>query len=710
MPNEVPNSGTILPVHNGLQPLSTGSGHTGYGFYSNSLTAYTGLATSASGSSHSTFKVSGYAYIDTAISTIVKQFDDPINCTDSLINIPVSIEDYITNTDNLFVIVNFIKSFEDTFDSTDTLSTFSLLGDTVPQNDSLLTHYVKIFTETTQPLDTIEAIVPFYYISSCVVQSSPSFGLLGTTTVSVDGFENRYVGTSIVNVSTSIASVTNASSLDNSFLPTIIVGGVTYVTNACTAPPPGYVVTGDTYYVQYSNTGIGGISFCQMTNSNLNLDYSGGSFSITSTEPLGISQFYQGNLGRTVDAYGLTGTITDFGESVNTSENFFITNGIFGNPNLNKPFNLITFGSSQYFSFINGQNSIQYAPQINSYTTIKGMAESIASLCGIRLSWLIPDAPYRDIFNQSGITGWEALSTLASQMGGQLRWNGYDKYIVCYPDYLFGSFDIPNSKLLTSSGMKYQWHQDMSYGVSGAGVLGVPTNVYFDPSTKTLPTNANVTPAEDIEIVGTITKPFTSDDPTITFDLPNDIVSVKIQILVKTGTVTAGARYVTDNPTIWFDLGTPSISNPYVTITKVGNSFVNQIKANYTLFPNLTAINNGNFVMSFGIIRRSLQTQFESAQQDTDLLRRELQAKITGNIKYLKTYSGSVSFYFFGAVPLPGMFVSVNYCGKLVSGVIEQVSITGTGIVTIEVAQYLRINLLDRKLQMDLTSSTLGET
>lgn len=702
-----PNTGSMLPVHNTLQMVSTGSTHTAYNFYNNSLSSFTTLASASTGSLHSTFKPSGYAYINTAISTLVKIFDESMASTDSLINLGVFLEDKIEAYDFLQVIETKIKEFEDTLDVNDQITVVSLLGETTPVSDSLQTFIVKSFSDTLPIADTVLPVVPFISTSSVVVQSTPVTQIPGSTKISVDGYINNLAGLNIVNTSSNLASVTNASSVQNAFLPTIISEGVTYVENACTAPPPGYVVGPDTYWINYLPNGIGGTSNCDISRSNMSLSYSGGQFSVVSQNPLGVSGFYQGNLGRTIDIYGLLGTITDFGEILNSSENFYITEGIFGSPNLNKPFNLVTFGSSQYFSFINNQNSLQYAPKIDRYTTIKGMAEAIASLCGIAITWLIPDAPYSDIFNQSGLTGYDALSTLASQMGGTLRWNGTNNYIVCYPDFVSSAFDIPTSKLLAAGGISYQWHQDMTYGVSGAGVLGVPTNVFFDSGIKTLPNGTQVTPQEDIQIIGTVTKPLTVDDPTITFDLPNDIVSVKIQILITSGSFGA-ARYVTDNPSIWFDLGSPSIANPYVTVTKVGNAFVNQLKVNHTLFPSLAAINNGNFVMSFGIVRTSLNSQFENAKQDTELLQKELQAKITGNVKYLKTYSGTISCYFFGAVPLPGMSLTVNYCGKQVSGIIEGVSINGNGIMNLDVAQYFRINLLDRKLSLDLTNGNFS--
>lgn len=698
---------TLKPVHNALQTLGSSSTHSAsIPEYELSLTSFTALASSATGSSHSSFKTSGYIYINTAVSQFVKQFDDVIDYTDSLINLLEESSEPVQTTDSLLIYSIDYKYLEEAVSSTDDQASLSLLGETITCGDSLTTTWVKTFTDVISYTDTVIGVNPFSATGTLRISNTKLNDVNSSYVVSVDSYEDSTGSMDIATIIPGIAAVTNASSEDNPFLPTIILDGITYVTNACTAPPPGYVVTPTTNYINYINSPIGASNFCSMTNSQLNLTSVGGSFTVATQQPLGATGVYQNNLGQTVSIYGLLGTVVDFGKAVDSSSNTFITSGIFGTPFLNKPFNLVTYGNTQYFSFLSSQNNLSLAPQVNSYTTIKGMAQGIANLCGIQLSWLIPDAPYHDIFGQSGLTGLEALNTLANQMGGQLLWSGDLNYIVAYPDYSFGAWSIPDSKLLSSSGIRYNYHLDLGYGVSGSGVLGIPTNVFFDTAEKTIPDTVDTQPEETIEKIGTVTKAFTIDDPTLIIPLPNDIVSVKIQILVNTGGV--GAQYVTTNPSIWYDLGSPGLGNPYVRIVKNGNSYQNQLWANYTLFPSLAAINNGNFVMSFGIVRRSLNPQFQEATVNTDLLRRELQAKILANIKFIKTYSATVSCQFFGSLPLPGMSTTITYCGETITGVIESVSVSGSGIVTVEIAQYVRINLLDRKLQMDLLNGNFG--
>ena len=181
---------------------------------------------------------------------------------------------------------------------------------------------------------------------------------------------------------------------------------------------------------------------------------------------------------------GFTGTIVDWGRTVSTTEKFYTTSGIFGTPTLNKQFNIITYQSSQYFQFLTNQSNLYSVPPQNSFTTVGGMARAVADLCGISLSFIVPDAPYHDSLSQSGLTGLEALNSLASLVGATLRWNGNNHYTICYPDYYAGLWEVPYEDLIDASGISYEYHLDLGLGVSGAGVMDLPVNTQFDPSAK----------------------------------------------------------------------------------------------------------------------------------------------------------------------------------------------------------------------------------
>lgn len=719
----------IFPVHKDFQSL--GSGTTFNALVSplaSSARAFQSFQTLNTGTTFSVPASSGFQYIGggSPLVQISSSFSDAWPGTDNLSVIvdwtknfteaQPSVDFLFTGTvplaesqpggDALSILID--KFFEEAQPGADAFQQQGVLTENQPGGDALFISVVKYFEEYGVCTDEPVVAFPFFdFQSSNTISVQPNFIVDSSNTISVDGYLDSSVSTDIVVKPSSLAPVVSLTASSNPFLPTLIQDGVTYVTNACSAPPPGYVATPGIPYIGYTNNPIGGTTFCNLTGSNLSLDFSGGTFNIASQAPLGTGTTYTDNLGKQITVYGLSGTITDYGKSISSSSNTYNTQGIFGTPNLNKAFTLLTYGAGQYFSFLTTNTNLQAAPPINSYTTLKGMAQAIGALCGVTISWLIPDGPYHDIFSQNGITGLEALNTLAAQMGGQVRWDGGNTYTVAYPDYYSGIWTVPLSTLIDAQGLKYSNHQDLSYGVSGSGVLGIPTNNFFPSTIKNIPQNTATQPQDNIEVIATVTKPYTSDDPITYIDLPNDIVSVKIQILVNPGQAT-GARYVTDNASIWYDLGSPGLGNPYVPIIKVGNAFVNKVALGYTLFPNLAAINNGNFTMSFGIVRTSLNTQFEAEAQDLDLQKREIQARIAANIKYIKTYSGTIVCKFFGTVPVPGMWASATFCGETVEGVIESVTITGAGIVTIEVARYFRINFLDAKLDYALTSGNYG--
>ena len=712
----------IFPVHKTLSLTGTNSTHTSFVLGASGAAAYTYMRSAGTTSTHTTMGSSGYQYIgggtplisvtyaatsETAVTADslniildeTKSFVEYNLTTDYFFDGTLDVSEPALGADSLAIGVTLL--FDEALPQYDAVGTSGTLASPEIAADSLFLSVTKIFNEYSVVTDSGLSFQFFDSMDTATISVEPDFNGVASNTIGVSGYENYMVDYALSVTPTSLAAVVNASSLSNPFLPTIIVGGVTYVTNPCTAPPPSYVVSASTYWVNYLNGGIGNTTYCNLQNSNMTLDYNGGNFTITSLDPLGTGPTYADNLGRTILAYGFTGTITDFGKTISNSENFYVTNGIFGSPNLSKPFSLVTYGGSQYFSFLSSAYNLNAAPPINSLTTVRGMAQAIANICGVTLSWLIPDGPYQDIFGQSGLTGLDALNTLAGSMGGTLRWSGSSHYSVVYPDYFQGTWTVPDAKLLTASGIKYANHMDLGYGVSGAGVIGIPTNVFFDSETKTLPQ----TPTgidETYQIIASTTKALTNEDPPFVKDLPNDILSVKCQILVNNPTFTA-ARYVTNNSSIWFDLGTASFNNQWVKLVRRGGAFMNQLQVDYNFFPNTPEIQNGNFIANFAVVRKTFQAEFESAQEDQDLLLRQIQAKIAANVRFIKTYSGTISSYFYGSLPLPGMWASATYCGETVQGVVESVTLSGAGIVTVEVAQYFKINFLDRKLNMALT-------
>lgn len=721
----------VKPVHNNFQNAGTTSTTTTfYGFPGTSSRGFTNFQNAGSTSLTTTFSTSGYQYL---LGTTIATGSEPIPVTDDLsTKISVHFDEPVSVYDDVFIGSRYpiepvdltddlkteIKVYfdEDTVSVYDQLDKVTSFDSFAPMSDTMVTNIKVFFTDgvpsldvsALNPSDSLDAYAWFDFTDTTKISVTPEYKNIDSTVISIAGQEYGLDTTNIVVTPNNLVAVTNASSVSNPFSPTIIVNGVTLVTNPETAPAPSYIGS-STNYVNVDNPGIAGTSYCDLNGANLSLDYNGGSFEVLSTNPW-IGSTYQTNLGQTVDVMGLTGTIVDWGRRISSSEKFYVTSGIFGTPELNKQFNIITYGNSQYFQFLTNQSNLYSVPPQNSFTTVGGMARAIADLCGITLSFMVPDAPYHDSLSQSGQTGIEALNTLASQVGATLRWNGSGHYSICYPDYHAGLFEVPNiDNLIDASGISYEYHLDLGLGVSGAGVMDLPVNTLFDPSTKDISNQSGISAPQVVQ-VGKISKLLTSDDPPVVFDLPQDYDKVYIQILVAPGQPTGGANqlglqnFVTADPGQWFEFSDNSFASAYVFQTNVGGYFIPQCKIDSRVMPLNDAVQNGNFTLTVAVTKKSLEESYDKAFKDAQLAYRDLQARIQANVRFIQVYTGIINCTFFGALPLPGMWGRATYCGETVEGIIESVSFNAPDRISIRVAQYRRINILDRKLQYDLTS------
>ena len=458
------------------------------------------------------------------------------------------------------------------------------------------------------------------------------------------------------------------------------------------------------------------VDTCNIQDFSFNLGFNGGDFSILAGSPLG-------SRGSEINIYGLSGTITREGEKISTSAFGYLTKGIFGTPLLNREFSIITSGNANYFRFLNSALSGDlYTTQIdwqtgleikNSRPTVSELAINIARSCGIHLGWYVVDAPYTDPVSQLGQTGLEALGSLASQVGGQLRWYGGNQYVVSYPDHFLGRWDVPTSNVITSEGVEFENILDLGLGLSGTGVTKLVKPNTFGTDTANTPTNeAGGEPPTVIDRVYSSRQPLTDDDPPEFRDLPADTVDIKFQVLLKanttttsgtggtfnsSGTFNASSTITTDENT-WQSLGGISITNPFVSF-EFGKPI---LKITKDIFPDVDEVNNGNFVFSVGIERRNLTPDYEKEQDDWLDKQRDLFGRFVSNIRFLRNYEATINCYFFGSIPLPGMWASATVCGpggsRTVEGIVESVSFNAPGILTIGVAQYLRVNLLDSTL------------
>lgn len=701
----------MKPLHASYQSFESDSTHTtSYNFHSGQSKAFKTFTSFESDSTHTVSQISGYQYgavtaiacsfqdaepigmIDEWSFQVTKIFDEPVLSSDSTFTGKIPFTDYVDILDSAEF--HHTKYFEDGIAITDSGSAQTAITDQIILLDSWSINYTKLFEEVIGQTDSSDEIYFQQAVHSTVFNADAIDLSQNTGEIAIDGYVNDQYTSNIVSLPYNLAAVTDVSGASNPLKPSLSVDGTMFVNNPETIFTPPAVGT----FVRIDNAAIAGITLCQTNQVSMTLDYNGGSFTVQSTGPITGSTNYLDNLNQQVSILGFQATIDTFGWDVNSKGKLYSTSGSFAPPNMHKPFSIITYGNQQFLQFM-GSVQLFAVPRNNTATTVMGMAMAVAAAAGVTVSWAVPDAPYKDTIGQSGQTALEALGSLASQVGATLRWNGDSTYIVTYPDFYAGVWSIPSAKLVLSYSPRYLL--DLGLGLTGTGVIGIPVNTLYDVGTKELP-NSNASNVENIERIASVTKPLTSNDPPIIVDLPNDIISVKIQILVPNNQFVA-ANYVTANDSIWYDLATPGVSNPYLRLIKVGNAHRHQLVINSTLFPNLAAINNGNFTMNFGIVRQNLRDDFTDAQEEAEQNLKDLIAQIQANIRFIKTYSATITLKFFGSIPLPGMWTSFTYCGDTVEGIIESVNLSNDTI-TIEVAQYLRVNLIDRKLQWDLTS------
>lgn len=557
--------------------------------------------------------------------------------------------------------------------------------------------------------------------------------------------------------------VTNASDVNNPFEPTVAVNGTILIANPSTNPGLP-ALTNTSVYIQWLPAGITGSQWTDLYNFSFELGYNGGHFNIASKKPLktvgfaisGIDfaqtyhwQYDQGayrrvtpidalansNLGRIVEIFGFKGTILDFGPSISDSQASWTSAGFFGSPLLHINVNLLTYSSIMgYLISTNerlsnlGQNGISDIGGID----VQSAAKSIAEKANIQLQWYVQDAPLKNTFNLDGLTGISALSTLAGSVGATLRWNGNNRYYVAYPNQSIGLWEVPHAKLLTSAGINYQQHLDLETGATGQRLILFPRPVVIDPGSRTIPTAADQSSGlPTLQQITKIKQKVTADDPQLIFDLPYNYDRVYIQVLVPQNGNTSGS-FTTKKPEEWFEFDNASLNvalgstTSYIFTTYIGNTYVPQVRIDHNLFPVdgvNPSIDDGHFTMSLACSTKSLSGLYDKGKQNSDNNNR--QAQDNGLVRYIRTYSGTITCQFFGSIPLPGMWgravipggaatytlkndntyeeSRVPLVGDLVvEGVIENVQVSFPGTVTIQVAQYAKIDFGQPKIDIGI--------
>jgi hypothetical protein len=476
----------------------------------------------------------------------------------------------------------------------------------------------------------------------------------------------------------------------NPFDPTVAIGGNTII--GPTAP-----TNAQTVYINIPNTGISTIpDWNDLMRYGVSLDYGGGSFSIASFVPAGTR-------GQQIQIFGLNAVITRGGADgfeYSSTHKGYLASGIFGSPILNRQINLTIAGSIIAAPIVLNPSLIQ-APA-NTWLTARSISSLIASICGITLNWAAGDVSVKDFSLEPGMDGISVIQSMAQRVGATLRWYGNNTYYVAYPNKTIGQFIVPNQNLITpSGGITMEPLLDLETGISG----GVSQGMYTIPTVSTTSSNVNGSTSAPnpsagpnnptVVQVAKISKLLTDDDPPMIFDLPFNYDQVYLQILIAPGQSTSGANglgiqnFVTTNPQQVYLFSDVGFANQYIFQTLVGNASIPQVKVDSRLMPENTAVQAGNFTLTVFCTLKDLSGAYDAAADDAANNGSSVQLR---NPQFIKTHVGKINCYFFGVMPLPGMYGSATVDDKTVSGVIESVTFTPPGILSLDIARYIGIN------------------
>jgi len=539
-----------------------------------------------------------------------------------------------------------------------------------------------------------------------------------------------------------LAAVTNASSINNPFLPTVIFDGNYYVSNPST--DPGHTA-GIISYIAFSCGAIGGISLSDIYSFNLTLNDLGGTFDIVSKNP-------PGGLGSHIPIFGLLGTITRLGRINSNSAFGYVTSGVFGSPSLNNQLIFEVSGNLNVNSLVPNQTMQQ--PHSSLWQTYQAAAMAIAGAANVNLAWMVQDSPLIDFYPQSGITALNALSTLAEGVGAKLRWFGNNQYVIAYPNQAFGAWSVPNCKLINAGGLRYQYLLNVEndfplvvfpslqqYSIQQSQVLANPSNPPVSSTNQLggggFTTIQNLGGTTKLLSKGSINSDGSPDgtaDPAIPVPIPDDTQSVYVQVLIPypkpldqqygaTWNLPASDTLKTQDDIVnglpvnevsnrdtWFladGLNAPGIS----TQTVIGAD--GQVTRRVLISPNFfntanTSVNDEHFTVNIGVVRLSLDNQFKQAQQESNDQQNYVLSQQQMRYRFIPTYQGTIDAVFWGSMPLPGQIATASVGGVTVNGIIENVSFSFPANLSVQVQQYRQLNFITNFTE--LTANPFGQS
>lgn len=582
----------------------------------------------------------------------------------------------------------FTRAFTEYAPATDTLT-------------SLAIHeYMHEFVEYNPVSEVTAPGIVDYIRGSLAVNILSASYFQGGLTIGIGNYDKSQYSTNIGVRIHDLIPTTDVDNPSNNFEPTVVINGSIVTSNPSTTPVT--AIPPDANFVNILPIPVTGSDCSNIQSFTMGFDFTGGSFQIESTNPI-LGANKEDNLFKVLALYGFTGMVSRFGESFSRSGAVWKTSGIFGSPSMNKKLGLLLMNNPYLFSLLTNQQLSEV--QASSWSTFGGVAQQVALEAGVSLQFLVNDIPFTEFSSSEDSNVQSALGIIAAQVGGELRWNGNNSYVIVYPNTSAGVWNVPFNRLIEA--MSYEWIADIENGVSGTGTIGLPILSNFDPGTKEL-ASSGVQEPEAVQVVYTRETKIGVDEIIPPIELPIDTQSLKMQIIPKKSsdlTLATGSPGVTDNESIWYDLGNPSVFNPRCKYVNDNGTVKVWAFINSQLFPTASFIASGKFTFRLGVVRYSQKDLYAQAKKERDAKAKQYQAMTVGQFQYVKTYEGTITSKLFGAIPLPGMWGSAtNSCGKTVEGIIQSVSVSaGRGqapTITVQLAQFLKINFYKQAITL----------
>jgi hypothetical protein len=529
----------------------------------------------------------------------------------------------------------------------------------------------------------------FEYIASCCLQIAQADEYVFSTAIQIAADMSNTYSSHLTILPNNLSAVTNASSPSNPLSATLISRGSVIYSHPSSLPDPSLWSNVATCYVKMPCQDlIGPRDATEIT--GWRLDIQDGSGTWEAGASVAVGDYFD-----EVDIFGFSGTIISNGFDLPSKP--YLSAGILGKPKMNKQLQFLLYGSNVYAPNMNNQNLT--VPSTYQYKTHQDAAGFITSMADSTLSWTVPDFPLANFLPQGSQRAIEALQSLASEVGAVVRFNGESHYTVTFPDVSMGLWEVPECCLITSFAKRCDG--DLNAGYYSPGVYYLPQLDRFDAGTHRnnfneeteTSSNGTVDGRQIIDIYRTTTMKVVGNSPIEYVDLPADWQDIYIQIVASTAQGAQG-QFCTLNPRIWFLLQT-GFAGQYVNNIDVAGVLKPVVKIDPTLFPqqNVDLLAGPEFwYMKIGCTTKSLAAG--TPADDVEEKRRI--GRTIMRYKFVPVCTATISTAFFGSIPLPGMTARATLAGRTIEGIIESVSFSDPGIVTVNVVQWARLNFYEQ--------------